>query len=173
MTRTSSYRESLLQSLGDPIEAVAYLNAGLEDSIEAFLKALKNVAQAHQMKRVAEAAGVQRESLYRSLSEKGNPTFDTLTGVLSALGMKLSIVPTNETEEEPASPVSPQQETPSQEIQSYPEGIFSVKFYQTYPSKQPDQRFGPLGITIPTHAQDAPIGEYIWSEGGRNNGSVN
>ncbi|HZL28804.1 MAG TPA: addiction module antidote protein [Acidobacteriaceae bacterium] len=91
MPKTSSYRESLLKSLEDPIEAVAYLNAGLEDSIESFLKALKNVAQAHQMKRVAEAAGVQRESLYRSLSEQGNPTLVTLDAVLKAVGLKISI----------------------------------------------------------------------------------
>src|SRR5665213_955391 len=91
MPRTSSYRESLLQSLEDPIEAVAYLNAGLEDSLEAFLKALKNVAQAHRMTRVAEAAGVQRESLYRSLSEQGNPTLVTLNAVLKAVGLKIAI----------------------------------------------------------------------------------
>jgi hypothetical protein len=43
MTKKSSYRESLLQSLEDPIEAIAYPNAGLEDSMEAFLKALKTL----------------------------------------------------------------------------------------------------------------------------------
>jgi hypothetical protein len=42
--RTSSYRDALLDSLTDPVEASAYLNAGLEDSPQAFLKAIKNVA---------------------------------------------------------------------------------------------------------------------------------
>ena len=51
--KTSSYRQSLLTSLLDPIEASAYLNAALEDSPEAFLKALKNVAQARTMASVA------------------------------------------------------------------------------------------------------------------------
>ena len=69
--KTSSYRQSLLAALLDPVEASAYLNAALEDSPEAFLKALKNVA----------------------LSEQGNPTFETLSSVLGALGMKLSIAP--------------------------------------------------------------------------------
>jgi probable addiction module antidote protein len=93
MTKTTSYRESLLAVLADPIEASAYLNAALEDSPHAFLKALKNVAQARQMTRVAKDAGIQRETLYRSFSEQGNPTLETLSSVLAALGMKLSISP--------------------------------------------------------------------------------
>ncbi|MGA3080773.1 MAG: addiction module antidote protein [Terracidiphilus sp.] len=95
--KTSSYRQSLLTALLDPTEASAYLNAALEDSPEAFLKALKNVAQARPMAHVAKQAGVQRETLYRAFSEQGNPTFETLSSVLGALGMKLSIAP-NETE---------------------------------------------------------------------------
>jgi probable addiction module antidote protein len=92
--KTTTYRPSLLAALLDPAEASAYLNAALEDSPEAFLKALKNVAQARQMSKVAKEAGIQRETLYRSFSEQGNPTLDTLSSVLSALGMKLSISPT-------------------------------------------------------------------------------
>ncbi len=92
MTKTASYRESLLIALADPIEASAYLNAALEDSPRAFLKALKNVAQARQVSAVAKDAGIQRETLYRSFSEQGNPTFETLSSVLGALGMKLSII---------------------------------------------------------------------------------
>jgi probable addiction module antidote protein len=91
--KTSSYRQSLQTSLQDPVEASAYLNAALEDSPEAFLKALKNVAQARPMSQVAREAGIQRETLYRAFSEHGNPTFETLSSVLAALGMKLSITP--------------------------------------------------------------------------------
>jgi probable addiction module antidote protein len=61
------------------------------------LKALKNVAQARPMSQVAKQAGIQRETLYRAFSEQGNPTFETLSSVLGALGMKLSIAP-NESE---------------------------------------------------------------------------
>jgi probable addiction module antidote protein len=92
MTRkTSSYRNSLLRRLSNPAEAEAYLNAGLDDSLPAFLKALKNVMQAHQMSKVAEEAGVQRETLYRSFSERGNPTLATLSSVLAAMGLKISV----------------------------------------------------------------------------------
>jgi probable addiction module antidote protein len=92
MPKTSSYRDSLLEALTDPAEAAAYLNAGLEDSVESFLKAAKNVAQAHQMTRVAKEAGVQRETLYRTLSDQGNPTLSTLTSVLKVFGLQLSVI---------------------------------------------------------------------------------
>jgi probable addiction module antidote protein len=91
--KASSYRQSLLTALLDPVEASAYLNAALEDSPEAFLKTLKNVAQARPMGKVGREAGIQRETLYRAFSEQGNPTFETLSSVLGALGMKLSIAP--------------------------------------------------------------------------------
>ncbi len=42
------------------------------------------MTQAHQMTKVAKDSGVQRETLYRSLSEQGNPTLQTLTLVLGA-----------------------------------------------------------------------------------------
>lgn len=90
--KTSSYRESLLEDLTDPAEAQAYLNAALEDSGAAFLKALKNVSQAHGMAKVASQAGVERESLYRSLSSNGNPTWDTLLGVMESLQLKFTVV---------------------------------------------------------------------------------
>jgi probable addiction module antidote protein len=69
------------------------LNAALDDSEEMLLVALRNVAEARQMSKVAEGAGVNRESLYRMLSETGNPTYSSLTGVLNTLGLKLSIEP--------------------------------------------------------------------------------
>jgi len=89
--KTRPYREVLLANLTDPIEAEGYLNAVLEEYPEGFLKALRNVAQARQMAKVAQEAGIQRESLYRVLAEGGNPTLETLTAVLKAVGLKISI----------------------------------------------------------------------------------
>jgi probable addiction module antidote protein len=89
--RTRSYSAWQLEKLTDPKIAVGFLNASLQESTEVFLAALGDVAQANQMSKVAKESGVQRESLYRSLSKRGNPTLDTLTGVLSALGLKLTI----------------------------------------------------------------------------------
>jgi probable addiction module antidote protein len=56
-----------------------------------FLKALRNVAEAGRMTRVAKEAGVRRESLYRTLSGHGNPRLDTLNSVLNVLGLQIAI----------------------------------------------------------------------------------
>ena len=95
-SKTSSYREALVESLADSNEAVRYLNAVLRDYPEGFLKALRNVAQARQMSKVAEEAGIQRETLYRALSDDGNPTLETFTSVLASLGLRMTIAPAGE-----------------------------------------------------------------------------
>jgi probable addiction module antidote protein len=91
--RTRAYRESLLEDLQDPMEAVDYLNAALEDSDEMFLMALRDVAEARQMSNVAQTAGIARESIYRALTAKGNPTYATLLGILRAVGLRLAVAP--------------------------------------------------------------------------------
>jgi len=72
---------------------VAYLNAALEDGDQAvLLEALRNVAQAKGgMGALAKAAGVSRESLYRTLSRRGNPKIETIMQLLRALGLRLAI----------------------------------------------------------------------------------
>lgn len=79
--------------------AVEYLKAAMEsldnpDERSAGLLALRTVAEAYGgLGAVAAAAGISRESLYRTLSAKGNPTLKTLLAVLKAVGMKLSVEP--------------------------------------------------------------------------------
>ena len=71
-----------------------YLDAALEASLEdpAFLThALGVVAKAEGMGKLAKAAGVSREGLYKSLSENGNPSFATIQRVTHALGLQLTI----------------------------------------------------------------------------------
>lgn len=80
----------------DPDFAAEYLKAALEESADepaVLLIALRHVAEAHGMQRVAERAGVNRESLYRALSPKGNPTVKTLSAVLKAVGLRLTTEP--------------------------------------------------------------------------------
>ncbi|BAV33751.1 addiction module antitoxin [Sulfuricaulis limicola] len=74
-------------------DIVAYLNAALEDGEPAvLLEALRNVAQAKGgIAALAKTAGVSRESLYRTLSRRGNPKIDTVMALLRAMGLKLSI----------------------------------------------------------------------------------
>ena len=91
--RTTEFREDLLGDLADPREAAEYLNAALEDSEELFLVALRDVADARQMAKVAESAGIARESIYRMLSATGNPTYTSLLGILRAVGLRFEITP--------------------------------------------------------------------------------
>jgi len=94
--RTVSYDSWASQKLSDPKIASSYLNAALEESSAAFFKALRRVAEAHQMRTVAEDAGVSRESLYRMTSDTANPTYASLDGILRALSLRLLIVPVSE-----------------------------------------------------------------------------
>jgi len=57
------------------------------------LLAIRAVAEAYGgLGAVAAQAGISRESLYRALSPKGNPTLKTLVAVLKTLGLRLTIV---------------------------------------------------------------------------------
>ena len=67
-----------------------YLNAAFEDGDPAVIAAaLGNVAKACGMTKVANDAGVARESLYRSLSAEGNPELGTVMKVARSFGLRL------------------------------------------------------------------------------------
>ncbi|GAB2728431.1 putative addiction module antidote protein [Melaminivora jejuensis] len=92
--RDTSYTAWLTESLQDPQEAAAYIEAAIElEDPAALLLALRHVAKAHGMAEVARRAEVGEKSLFRALSENGNPTIDTLYKVLHAMGLRLSVTP--------------------------------------------------------------------------------
>jgi probable addiction module antidote protein len=77
----------------DPAFAAGYIKAALEDNDDprVLLIALRRLAQARGVAKVAKAAGIQRESLYRALSVNGNPRVSTLVAVTKAIGLKLTV----------------------------------------------------------------------------------
>jgi probable addiction module antidote protein len=93
MKKSKAYQLDLIESLRDAREAEAYLNAALEeDDPESFLLALRNVAEAQGgVASLAENTKLNRESLYRMLSERGNPEFRSLDALLHALGFRLAV----------------------------------------------------------------------------------
>ena len=93
MAKSKSYQKSLLESLKDPIEAVEYLNAALEEGDPAvFLLALRDVVDSYGgMSKLAASTALNRENLYRMLSTKGNPEFFSLLTVLKAVGFRLAV----------------------------------------------------------------------------------
>ncbi len=99
MSKSKKYQDWLIEKLKDHDEAVAYLNAALEESLKGdeeshhlFLMALRNVAEAQGgLGNLAKKAHVGRESLYKTLSEKGNPKWCTLVSLIISLGLNLRL----------------------------------------------------------------------------------
>ena len=88
-----TYQDDLFARLKDPPYALEYLEAALEenDLPAVFLLALRNVAEAQGMARVARETKLNRENLYAMLSKRGNPVLSSLSVIVDALGMKLSV----------------------------------------------------------------------------------
>jgi len=94
MTRTRTTRYDVAEHLRTPKEMAAYLEACLEEAGDdaAFIaKALGDVARAKGMAGVARWAGLSRESLYKALSGRRSPSFDTVLRVMAALQLRLRV----------------------------------------------------------------------------------
>jgi probable addiction module antidote protein len=95
----SHHEREIAELSADRELAVEYLKAAMEsldnpDDRAAGLLALRTVAEAYGgLAAVAAEAGISRESLYRTLSPKGNPTLKTLLAVLKTVGLRLSVKP--------------------------------------------------------------------------------
>lgn len=69
-----------------------YLEAAMEGNDPKHIaRALGDVARSKGMTEIANKAGLGRQALYNALSENGNPTLETLTSVLTALGLELTV----------------------------------------------------------------------------------
>ena len=99
LDNTSSYQENLLNSLRDSNEAAAYLQAAfdefqLDNDFQAFLLALRNVTNAQGgIAELAKKTNLNRQSLYKTLSNTGNPKLETFGTIMKGLGFTISIKP--------------------------------------------------------------------------------
>ena len=93
MNTTGKHDEWLFEQLKDAEFAAEYLTAAGEDEDpSSYLTALRKVVEARGgVAAVAQKAHLSRESLYRTLSIRGNPTIRTLNAVLKATGLKLGV----------------------------------------------------------------------------------
>jgi len=97
--RSVDYHDELIKSLKNHKHAVAYLNAALEESrkgdIESqklLLIALKNVAEAQgNISNLAKRSKIRRESIYKMLSDEGNPYLQSFTSLIHAMGFSLRL----------------------------------------------------------------------------------
>ncbi|MFA5075158.1 MAG: hypothetical protein WC436_03595 [Candidatus Babeliales bacterium] len=94
-----SYHDELIMSLKNHDHAVAYLNAAIEESFKGdkesqklLLLALKNVAEAQgSITELAKRSNIRRESIYKMLSNEGNPYLQSFTSLLHAMGFSIRL----------------------------------------------------------------------------------
>lgn len=90
MARTKTYPWDAADYLETREDMIAYLDAALEDGDPKLIAAvLGDIARAEGMTQIAKESGLERESLYKSLSAEGNPEFATVLKVTRALGFRL------------------------------------------------------------------------------------
>ncbi|RPH92824.1 MAG: putative addiction module antidote protein [Calditrichaeota bacterium] len=89
---TRKYKDDLLKELENPREAAEYLNAAIQEgNQEIFLMALRDVATAKGIKNLEKQSSLNRENMYRMLSNEGNPNLSSLSTILDNLGLKSAI----------------------------------------------------------------------------------
>lgn len=91
--RAESRPFDIAEELETAEDISAFLDEYLMDNDDpaAFTKALGHVARAVGMTAIAAKAGVGRASLYKSLSGDVAPSFETITKVMAALGVRLTV----------------------------------------------------------------------------------
>lgn len=90
---STNYDEFIEKYLKNSKNVEAYLNAALEEEDpRAFLIALKNVIRVRGgIGEIAKITKRNREQLYRTLSSKGNPTFNNLNSLVDAVGFRIHV----------------------------------------------------------------------------------
>jgi probable addiction module antidote protein len=75
-------------------EIAAWLAVHFEEgSMDEILRALFDVCRARGMGKVAQSAGLGRESLYKALAPKAHPRFETVLKLIRAFGLALDVKP--------------------------------------------------------------------------------
>ncbi len=83
--------------LDSPEMISEYLNAVLAEGNDSnLIVALRNIARSIGMAKIASETGMSRTSLYKALSDRSKPQFETIMKVLRAIGGQIQIKPTTE-----------------------------------------------------------------------------
>ena len=94
--RSAAYKPTQHEWLRkDAKHAAAFLEAAMETGDPGdLMAALRDIAEAHGgINEIAKATGLNRETLYRTLSKKGNPQLSSLIPILQATGLRIAIAP--------------------------------------------------------------------------------
>lgn len=80
--------------VNDEEDVLAYLKTAFEEGDTAdIITVLGAISRSKGMAEMAKRTGVGRESLYKSLSKTGNPSFDTVLKILKNIGLCLTVKP--------------------------------------------------------------------------------
>ncbi len=90
----SEFKHELFKD--DPELAYGYLRASFEENADlpgAIIEAIRSVSEALDMplEKIAKKAKIQTSTIYKALGKDGNPTLQTLSAILDALGFRLTI----------------------------------------------------------------------------------
>jgi len=89
-----TYEWDMAENINTKDEVFAYLEAALEENdIETLFDVIGSIARSKGMVMIAKELGLSRESLYKSLSSSGNPSFSTVIKVLDLLGYRMQVLP--------------------------------------------------------------------------------
>lgn len=98
MAKTKTMKFDAAKYLDNPEIIAAYLSEAFASGDSLLVSAaLGDVARAKGMSKVAQDAGLGRESLYKSLSGDVVPSFDTVQKVVDSFGFKLVVEPADKT----------------------------------------------------------------------------
>lgn len=97
MSKAQTYKQAIIKEnlKRHPHSEVVYLQSVIDEcqTSDDILLAIRTIASARGFKKFAEEAELNRENLYRVLSENGNPRLDTFLKLIDLLGFKLSLKP--------------------------------------------------------------------------------
>jgi probable addiction module antidote protein len=94
MSKGTSFNSYLIERLRDPLIACNYITEAIEEHDPEYLKvALGDIVKAYGVAEISEKSGLSRQTIYKMLSEGGNPTHKNLVAILDAIGLELTVKP--------------------------------------------------------------------------------
>ena len=94
MSKGTSFDDFMTEQLRDPELACHFITEAIEENDPEYLKvALGDIVKSYGVANISDKSGISRQTIYKMLSENGNPTHKNLVAILDALGLELTVRP--------------------------------------------------------------------------------
>lgn len=94
MSKGTLFNDYMMERLKDPELACNFISEAIEEHDPEYLKvALGDIVKAYGVGDISEKSGLNRQTIYKMLSESGNPTHKNLVAILDAIGLELTVKP--------------------------------------------------------------------------------